>query len=73
MRLRSNALDGLLSGDDRVMEHHDRARASLTDFRAGRGDLGDLLIARINRGEGCEATATFDRKAARLDGFMRVG
>ncbi len=31
--------------------------------------LADCLIAAVNRRLGCETTATFDRKAARLAGF----
>ena len=66
------AVEGLLAGDDRVVEHHGEVRASLEDFKAGRADFADALISHINRARGCEATATFDRKAARLDGFVRV-
>jgi predicted nucleic-acid-binding protein len=66
------AVEGLLAGDDRVVEHHDEVQASLEDFKAGRADFADALIGHINRARGCEATATFDRKAARLDGFVRV-
>ncbi len=32
-------------------------------------DFADTVIAMTNRSHGCEATATFDRKASRLDGF----
>jgi predicted nucleic-acid-binding protein len=35
-------------------------------------DFADALIATVNLARGCEATATFDRKAAKLDGFVRV-
>jgi predicted nucleic-acid-binding protein len=66
------AVEGLLDGDDRVVEHHDVVRLSLEDFKAGRADFADALIGRINRARGCEATATFDRKAAKLAGFTPV-
>jgi predicted nucleic-acid-binding protein len=67
------AVEGLLAGGDRIVEHHDEVRAGLEDYKAGRADFVDALIARINRGYGCEATATFDLKAAKLDGFVQVG
>jgi predicted nucleic-acid-binding protein len=68
----ATAIEGLLAGDDRVVEHHDEVRASLEDFKAGRADFADALIGHINRARGCEATATFDRKAAKLDSFIPV-
>lgn len=63
---------GLLAGDDRVLEHPDAVRASLDDYQAGRVDFTDALIGHINRARGCETTATFDRKAAKLEGFIAV-
>jgi predicted nucleic-acid-binding protein len=69
----AHVLESLLTGDDRVIDRHDEVRAALEDYKAGRLDFVDALILHINRAHGCDATATFDRKAARLDGFMRVG
>ena len=66
------AIEGLLIGGDRIVEHHDAVRASLEDYKKGQADFVDALIARVNRAYGCEVTATFDRKAARLDGFVQV-
>lgn len=66
------AVEGLLAGDDRVVEHRDAVRASLADYKAGRLDFTDALIGHVNRAQGCEATATFDRKAAKLEGFVAV-
>jgi predicted nucleic-acid-binding protein len=67
------AIERLLSGRDRLLEHHNEVAAALADDKAGRIDLVDSLIGRINRARGCTATATFDRRAAKLDGFVRVG
>jgi predicted nucleic-acid-binding protein len=55
-----------------MIEHPAAIQASLDDYRAGRLDFTDALIAHVNRSRECEATATFDRKAAKLDGFVRV-
>ncbi len=65
------ALEGLLAGDDRIGEHSEAVQASLKDFKAGRLDFTDALIVNVNLAR-CEGTATFDRKAARHDGFIRV-
>ena len=66
------AVEGLLAGGDRVVEHHDAVRASLDDYKVGRADFVDALIARVNRAYGCKATATFDQKAAKLENFVQV-
>lgn len=66
------AIERLLAGRDRIVEHHDQVEQVLVEYRSGGIDFTDSMIARINRVRGCEATATFDRKAAKLDGFVRV-
>lgn len=68
----AGVVEKLLSGRDRRVEHPNEVAAALTDRKAGDMDLVDSLIARINRAQGCAVTATFDRKAAKLDGFIHV-
>jgi len=67
-----DALEKLLATDSLVIEDQDHVLAVLPDYAAGRAGFTDLLVGSINRARGCEATATFDRKAARLDGFVAV-
>jgi predicted nucleic-acid-binding protein len=66
------AIESLLAGSDRVVEYHDDVRAALAAYKSRRVDFTDAIIARINRVRGCEATATFDRRATKLDRFMQV-
>ena len=66
------AIDSLLVGGDRIVEHHDEVRAALTEYRSGGIGFADAIIVRVNRARGCETTATFDRKAMKLDGFTLV-
>jgi predicted nucleic-acid-binding protein len=67
-----SVIEELLASRDVTVEDSDAVRAAL-DLFATRGiDFADALIAVINLAHGCEVTATFDRKAARLDGFVRV-
>ena len=47
------------------------ARRSVDSIRSI--DFADVLMGEVNRARGCEVTATFDRKAAKLEGFVRVG
>jgi len=63
----------LLGSRDLVVEDQDAVRPALRAFASRGVDFADALIGEVNRARGCEATATFDRKAAKLDGFMRIG
>jgi predicted nucleic-acid-binding protein len=65
-------VEGLLTGDDRVVEHREAVWASLEDYKLGKADFIDAVIVRINRARGCDATATFDRKASRIEGAIRI-
>jgi predicted nucleic-acid-binding protein len=68
----AGVIEELLASRDIHLEDDDRVRAALRHF-AGRGvDFADALICEANRARGCDATVTFDRKAARLEGFVLV-
>ena len=62
----------LLASSDIVLEDRDAVRAALRTFTDRNIDFADALIGEVNRARGCEATATFDHKAAKLDGFIPV-
>lgn len=68
----ARVVDALLASRDIVLEDHEAVRGALRAFERGVADFSDALIGLINRARGCEATATFDRKAARLDSFVAV-
>jgi len=55
-----------------VVEDREHVRHALDRFERASIDFADALVAEINRAHGCRATATFDRKAARLGGFVPV-
>lgn len=63
----------LLASPEIVLEDSDAVRAALRIFIESNVGFADALIGEVNRARGCEATATFDRKAARLKEFVRVG
>jgi predicted nucleic-acid-binding protein len=65
-------IEKLLSSSDLMLEDEGAVRAALQAFRTGNVDFADALIGEVNRLRGCDATATFDRRAARLDTFIRV-
>lgn len=49
------------------VEAPDQARAALRAYERGGADFADFLIGTRNRERGCEATFTFDKRAARYD------
>jgi len=65
-------IEKLLASHDLVLEDEGAVRGALRAFRTRNIDFADALIGEVNRARGCEATATFDRKAAKLAGFIRV-
>lgn len=65
-------IDALLISSDILLEDDEAVRIALQAFNRNGADFADVLIGEVNRRRGCEATATFDRRAARLDGFVPV-
>jgi predicted nucleic-acid-binding protein len=68
----ASVIESLLASRDIVLEDDGPVRAALRAFTARNIDFADALIGEVNRARGGEATATFDRKAARLEGFVAV-
>ena len=66
------AIGSVLNNSSLALEDRTEVMAAVQKFRAGATDFPDLLISEINRSCGCSATATFDRKAAKLEGFIAV-
>jgi len=62
----------LVVSTDIVLEDTDAVRAAITRYAHTNIEFADLLIAETNRSAGCKATATFDKRAAKLDSFMAV-
>ena len=54
-------IDYLLALDLAEFEHRIEVMKALSDFRGGKGDFADYLIARIGEAHGCEITWTFDQ------------
>jgi predicted nucleic-acid-binding protein len=68
----ADVIERLLESRDMRLEDNDLVRGALQDYRATSVDFADILIGEVNRARGCEATATFDRRAAKLKGFIRI-
>lgn len=57
-------LKELLKKDSLVLENELACRVALVKYEDGKGDFADYLIGQVNRGVGCVATVTFDKKLA---------
>jgi len=68
----ARVIAGLLGSSDVIVEDPDAVRNALRAYERGGADFSDALIGYVNIARGCEVTATFDRQAARLDGFVAV-
>ena len=68
----ADVLERLFRAAQFRIENSDAARAALHLYRTAGADFADALVGRCNRDAGCEATATFDRRAVRLGDFEPV-
>jgi predicted nucleic-acid-binding protein len=68
----SRVMAKMLGLPELLVQHDSAARLALNLFDKQSVGFSDALIGELNRAAGCSSTATFDRKAARLDGFSRV-
>jgi predicted nucleic-acid-binding protein len=66
-------LQRLLTSKQIVVQEPNVAWKALRNVQARGADLSDALIGLIGAGAGCEHTVTFDKAAAKLDGFALLG
>jgi len=69
----SLVLEKLLQTNSLNIEELPLVWQALQDYRAVNVDFADALIARKHTKNGCVTTLTFDKKAARLAAFTRLG
>lgn len=65
----ADAIEGLLSAREIVVESADQVAVAVDRLRKGGAGFADQMIALAGQGAGCQATVTFDRKAAGLPGM----
>jgi predicted nucleic-acid-binding protein len=68
----ASVISRILENSALRIEHAPLVAAALRIYRTAASSFSDVLLAEINLAAGCEVTLTFDRKAARLDGFTLV-
>ena len=67
----AETIERLLRTIELEIEDAEAVWLSLNAYRNQGVDFADAFIGLINRYRGCEKTATFDRRASRLDVFIR--
>nr|MCU0869110.1 PIN domain-containing protein [Burkholderiales bacterium] len=68
----AETVECLLTSAQCEFESRDLLWRALTMFRTSKADFADCLIAAKNAAAGCDATATFDRRAAGVAGFTAL-
>jgi predicted nucleic-acid-binding protein len=69
----ADEIESLLDVRQLIVADREVVRRALADYRHGNADFPDHLLAWLGHVEGCEATATFDRKAGRQPLFEYIG
>ena len=69
----ADAIEGLLGARELLMEAADRVAIAVDRYRKGGPGFADQMITLAGQGAGCQATVTFDRKAAGLPGMVLLG
>lgn len=65
----ADAIDGLLSARELIVEEADRVGLAAQRWRDGGAGFADQMIALAGQGVGCRETLTFDSKAAKITGM----
>jgi len=68
----ATAIENALQADALVIENEPEVFTAMIALKDGRGSFSDALIAALGAKAGCRRTLTFDRKAAKLSGFVLV-
>ena len=68
--LRPMTIDKLLNTMQFEIGSRTEVRHALHAYRTGRADFADYLIAELAKSEGCDVTATFDRRLRENPAFQ---
>jgi len=68
----ARAIEAMLQADTLVIQNEQEVFTAAAALRAGHGSFANALVGSLGAWAGCASTLTFDRKAARLDGFELI-
>jgi predicted nucleic-acid-binding protein len=60
-----DVLEAIVAASELKVESPDLVLSAIVDYRDGSADFADYLIGRVHALHGCDATVTFDARAAR--------
>ena len=66
----ADTVEKLLRANTLLIQNAPQVFTAMAACRAGTASFSDALIASVGEWAGCSETLTFDRKAARLKGFV---
>lgn len=69
----ADAIEGLLGAREIVVESADQVAVAVDRLRKGGPGFADQMIVLAGQRAGCQATVTFDRKAAGIPGMSLLG
>lgn len=62
----------MLQIDTLVIQNEQEVFTAAAVLRSGRGSFADALVGALGQWAGCDSPLTFDKKAARIDGFALI-
>jgi predicted nucleic-acid-binding protein len=65
----AQAVERMLQADTLHIQNEQEVFTAVVALKSGRGPFADALVGALGSWAGCGLTLTFDRKAARLEGF----
>ena len=68
----AGVVEGMLQSDTLVVQNEQEVFTAVAALRSGRGSFADALLSALGMWAGCATTLTFDKKAARMDGFELI-
>jgi predicted nucleic-acid-binding protein len=68
----AQAVERMLQADTLVIQNEQEVFTAVVALKSGRGSFADALVGALGAWAGCGSTLTFDRNAARLEGFEVV-
>lgn len=68
----AQAIERMLQIENMTVQNEHEVSAAAYALKTGQGSFDDALIGALGLWAGCTSTLTFDRKAARLQGFELI-
>jgi predicted nucleic-acid-binding protein len=68
----AQAIERMLQADNLVVQNEQEVFTAMIVLKSGTGSFADGLVGALGKWAGCGSTLTFDKKAARLEGFVVV-